>query len=282
MARIGGETMSRDAAAPGSFVVDAHVHFHRPGLVAPTLRAALDNFSTVTGRVHGCAGALLLAQARHERVFEWLCAQRRADEWAFDSVADEPQTLMATTPDGRSVAIVNGRQVRADCGLEVLAIGTSECFDDGASFDAVLAQVSASDALPVIPWGFGKWTGRRGRLVRTTLARSDRRRLCVGDNGGRLQAWPEPRILRQARAAGFRILPGSDPFPFGGDYRRVGRFGLRLDIEPPAVGLWRAIRTQLTGDSPMPESYGTRLDPARFAFNNLGIQLTRRLSRGEP
>jgi hypothetical protein len=189
---------------------------------------------------------------------------------------------MATARDGRSLAIVNGRQVRADSGLEVLAIGTCETFDDGAAFDAVLARVSDSDAVPVIPWGFGKWIGRRGRLVWDALAQADRRRVCVGDNGGRPQAWPEPRILRQARSAGFRILPGSDPFPFAGDYRRVGRFGLRLDIEPSAAGVWPAIRARLTGDSPMPESYGTRLGPARFVFNNLGIQLTRRLKRSEP
>ena len=274
--------MSRELAAPNMFVVDAHVHFHRPGLVALTLRAALDNFTIVTGRAQGCAGALLLAQARHERVFEWLCAHPRADEWTFELSADEPQTIIATGLDGRSLAIINGRQVRADCGLEVLAIGTCESFDDCGSFDDVLTRVGRSDALPVIPWGFGKWSGRRGRLVQTALARSDRRRLCFGDNGGRPQAWREPRILTQARAAGFRVLPGSDPFPFGRDYRRVGRYGLRLGIEPPGAGLWRAIRTRLTGDSPMPESYGTRLDPARFAFNNLGIQLTRRLSRGEP
>ena len=129
------------------FVVDAHVHFHRTELIAPTLRAALGNFSNVTGRADGCAGALLLAQGRAERVFEWLRDQPRLEEWTFAPAGDEPQTLHATAPDGRSLAIINGRQVRSACGLEVLAIGTCAEFEDGEGFEAVVEQVARSDAL---------------------------------------------------------------------------------------------------------------------------------------
>ena len=89
-----------------------------------------------------------------------------------------------------------------------------------------------------------------------------------------------PRLMREARAKGFRVVPGSDPFPFGGDYRRVGRFGLCLDMSPPRVGLWRSIQTLLTGDSPPPRSYGRRVYPARFLFNNVAVQLVRRLKPG--
>ena len=262
------------------FVVDAHVHFHRTELVAPTLRAALGNFSNVTGGADGCAGALLLAQGRAERVFEWLRGETRVEEWAFAPAGDEPQTLLATAPDGRWLAIVNGRQVRSACGLEVLAIGTCAEFEDGEGFEAMVERVARSDALLVIPWGFGKWLGRRGAVVRAALERLDRRTICVGDNGGRLEWSREPRLMREARAKGFRVVPGSDPFPFGGDYRRVGRFGLCLNMSPPRVGLWRSIRTLLTGDSPPPRSYGRRVYPARFLFNNVAVQLVRRLKPG--
>jgi hypothetical protein len=262
------------------FVVDAHVHFHRTELIAPTLRAALGNFSRVTDVADGCAGALLLAQARSERVFEWLCEQRHVEEWSVEPASDEPQTLFATAPDGRSLAIVNGRQVRSACGLEVLAIGTCAEFEDGAPFASVVEQVGRSDALLVIPWGFGKWLGGRGAAVRAALERLDRRSACLGDNGGRLEWSREPRLMREARAKGFRVVPGTDPFPFGGDYRRVGRFGLCLDMSPPKVGLWRSIRALLTDDATALRTYGRRVDPARFVFNNIGIQLGRRLGWG--
>jgi hypothetical protein len=260
--------------------VDGHVHFHRLSQIAPTLRAAADNFSHFTGRRSGCAGVLLLTQAAQERVFERLCDRRRIEDWSFDEVPHEPQSVVATAADGRWIGIVNGRQVRSEDGLEVLAIGTCAEFADGAPFEALVERVEQSGAVTVIPWGFGKWLGRRGARVSAVLAGSDRRDVSFGDNGGRTVWLPEPRILRSARSCGFRIIPGSDPFPFGRDYRRVGRFGFELDVTPSRFELWGQLRPLLVGDAPSPRCYGSRLGLGQFVVNNVGIQLVRRLGWG--
>ena len=180
--------------------------------------------------------------------------------------------VIAMVESGVSIQAFDADRIEGRLGLRLS--------EDGEGFEAMVERVARSDALLVIPWGFGKWLGRRGAAVRAALERLDRRTICVGDNGGRLEWSREPRLMREARAKGFRVVPGSDPFPFGGDYRRVGRFGLCLDMSPPRVGLWRSIRTLLTGDSPPPRSYGRRVYPARFLFNNVAVQLVRRLKPG--
>ena len=52
--------------------VDGHVHFHELDLVAPMLDAAAANFRAIGGDSPRLLGALLLAQARTEAVFELL------------------------------------------------------------------------------------------------------------------------------------------------------------------------------------------------------------------
>jgi hypothetical protein len=90
----------------------------------------------------------------------------------------------------------------------------------------------------------------------------------------------QPRLVREAAARGYRVLPGSDPFPFGGDHRRVGAFGFLAEVTPDAAAPWRDLAAWLHGLRRSPQAYGRALDPVRFVFNNVGIQLYNRLGRG--
>jgi hypothetical protein len=109
--------------------VDAHVYFHKSSLVVPTLNAAAANFRAVGGSRDGLPGALLLAQAAGEQIFESLRGSPRAGDWIMRPARDEPETLIARR-DADSMAIVCGRQVQADDGLEVLGLGTLALFPD--------------------------------------------------------------------------------------------------------------------------------------------------------
>jgi len=264
---------------PGGWPVDAHVHFHRPARVAPTLEAALVNFSMLRGPADGLLGVLLLAQGAREHVFEMLQAARTAGGWSMAPVAGEPQTLIARR-GAVSIAVVCGRQVRADDGLELLALGTEACFEDGRSFAEMLDAVQRSGALAVIPWGVGKWLGRRGRKVASALETASSREVFLGDNGGRFGWAGRPRALRAAEARGFRILPGTDPFPFGEDHRRVGGFGFVTHAPLDEIAPWRKLRTWLCDRRGSPIGYGHACGPLRFVVNQVGIQAWNRLGAG--
>ena len=255
--------------------VDGHVHFHDVGRVSLTLDAAAKNFRAVGDRPAGLLGALLLTQAASERVFETLQESPMAGAWRVSLASDEPETLIAQRDD-EAIAIVCGRQVRAADGLEVLALGTLEAFPDGLPFPDALEAVRSSGALAALPWGFGKWLGIRGERVEAMLESTGPEVLFVGDNGGRVDALGMPAIIRQAASRGFRILPGTDPFPFGSDHRRVGTFGFLAEVEVPEAAPWRALRGWLEGRQQSPEPYGAAIGMVRFVANQLRIRVWNR------
>ena len=73
-------------------------------------------------------------------------------------------------------------------------------------------------------------------------------------------------------------LKGSDPFPFGRDYRRVGGFGFLAGVEPDPARPWGVIRDWLAGGG-VPVPYGRAVGLGRFTVNQLWIQVHNRLPR---
>jgi len=256
--------------------VDAHVHFHALARVPPTLEAAARHFSAAGGRSHGFLGALLLAQSQAECVFEELASLSSYGQWTLEPAEREPETLIARAGDA-AIAVVCGRQVRARNGLEVLALGTRAMFPDGMPFDEAVAAVHSSGAVPVLPWGFGKWLGERGRQVREAALQRGPAALLIGDNGSRLQCAGVPRLVRELQQQGFKALPGTDPFPFAGGYRRVGGFGFLAGIEPSLASPWRDLRAWLAGEGGSPCPYGRATGVLDFLISQTGIQLYNRL-----
>ena len=90
-----------------------------------------------------------------------------------------------------------------------------------------------------------------------------------------------PSLVRASERRGFRVIPGTDPFPFASDHRRVGRFGFLGEVPLPAAAPWRALRGWLIGRGVSPLSYGEANGPLRSTVNQIGIQFHRRLSRRE-
>jgi hypothetical protein len=258
--------------------VDGHVHFHTLERAAMTLDAAAANFQAQRENgAAGCLGMLLLNQAASEHVFEALRERASCASWTIRLAEQEPESLIAERENGW-IVIVCGRQVRCERGLEVAALGTLHEYPDGQKVDTTLKRVRESGALACLPWGFGKWFGARGRVVERMLQENDPASLAVCDNGGRLQALGQPRLVREAARIGFKILPGTDPFPVGDDFRRAGAFGF-LAPEPGRLHPWGDLLRWLQSEQSSPRAYGKALGPGRFIFNNIGIQLYNRRKR---
>ena len=61
---------------------------------------------------------------------------------------------------------------------------------------ATLSEAIASNGLAIVPWGFGKWVGKRGKALRRALESVDSRQFFLGDNSGRPKFSPTPLIFR--------------------------------------------------------------------------------------
>ena len=258
--------------------VDGHVHFHAVARAAPTLDAAAANFRAQGHASRGLLGAVLLSQTAAERVFEELATSGRAHDWTLTPAGNETESLLARK-GAATIAVVCGRQVRAACGLEVLALGTLQTFVDGLPFEQAVEAVQRSGALTVLPWGFGKWLGERGRRVQALLERLGPQALFLGDNGGRATLAGVPSLIRRSESRGFRVLPGSDPLPIVSDHERVGAFGFLAEAGLTEHAPWRTLREWLMQRDTSPMRYGRACSSLSFAGNQVRLQLSQRSAR---
>ena len=232
-----------------SLLVDGHVHFHRCFTWKAFLESSSSNFaawraeSQMPGDFWGCLMLTETAGVDSRRALLNEPGLVRSIGWNVEA-RDELSIVLNRRTD--AIIIVAGRQIVTAERLEVLALGCADTIPDGRPVHEVIRQVSGCGALAVIPWGFGKWWGRRGRVVRAMLDAPDLPRFCLGDNGGRARVWRSPRLFTVARRRGMSVLPGSDPLPLPSHVTRAGSYGFVLDDwddpSPPAHAIVERIR----------------------------------------
>jgi hypothetical protein len=255
-----------DVSSPGieGVVIDGHVHLRDEADDAAALAAAVRNFSALAPGAR--AGVLMMAEAHGEQGFARLRrgVANGSAPWRGTLTA-EPESLWLEV-QGWRLLIVAGRQLVTAERLEVLALATARPFADGRTLDDSLDEIAAADGLPVLPWGCGKWLGRRRRILTTALRAGQSRGLLLGDNAGRPALWPEP-LFR-----GRRVLRGTDPLPLPGHCGRIGSFAsvlaIMLSLDRPAADLRRALRDV----SVSLEQRGRLQRPARFALDQLRLR----------
>ena len=249
-------------------MVDAHVHIHPCFPLESFFDGALENFGKVD-LSESATGCLLLAEMAGSYWFR--NAPGTVGAWTLAS-KEEENSLVARRSTGERLIVVAGRQIVVRERLEVLALGRNADIPDGLPLDEALLRVRESGALPVLPWGFGKWSGRRGALVAATLAKPGGE-LYLGDNSNRLQLAGVPRLLREAGERGVLVLPGTDPLPFPNHAGRAGSFGFVLEtaLDPlrPAEDLLRRVRALRE----QPCTYGRGETLPRFLQAQASLQL---------
>ncbi|HEU4700621.1 MAG TPA: hypothetical protein VFS40_15660 [Gemmatimonadales bacterium] len=289
--------MTGGAAAParprfaGPVPVDAHVHYHACFDPLAFLEGARGHFARV-----GCVqrrgeatllGILCFTESAGARGFASFAACAAAGAgtgpagptphgWRLTSTAEARALLAWRGPE--AILLLAGRQIVTAEGLEVLALGCARELPDGRPLGKTVEAVRAADALAVLPWGFGKWTGRRGRVVEAYL-RDAAREVALGDNGGRPRRAPRPRLLTRAAALGRVVLPGSDPLPFPSQTAAAGRYGFLLEGELDAERPGRDLIDLLRGLERQPCTYGRLESWTGFLVSQLRMQWRRRRPR---
>jgi hypothetical protein len=261
-----------------TWFVDAHVHYHERFGWRRFLLAAFDNLDrwiAETGASGDCAGCLCFVdQFDGVGPDELRSAVESGDSTLLPTgctlhATDEATACRIERPDGAPLILVAGRQVATREGLEVLALSCGARIHDGLELEETIDAVQAASALTVIPWGFGKWWGARGRKVSRALEQQRDHPVYVGDNGNRLESGSGPAGL----AVGVRpVLAGSDPLPLDHHRNRVLSYGFRIDgeLDPDRPGA--SLRTRIAALPETPITLGRRARLLRFVTDQLHMQ----------
>lgn len=260
------------------FHLDAHVHVHAEHASDALFDAASNNFAskaadpdlphvlaltqTARARSHGMPGPIFATSTWSSTTLE-AGASARYDH-----------------PTGRSLFVIAGHQIITRERIEVLALACTAAPDEGHTADETVAAVQRAGGIAVLPWGFGKWMGARGKIVSTLIEAARPAGLCLGENAGRPIGWPRPTQFKRAASKALPILPGTDPLALPGHLRRPASFGCTIDrpfdSDRPAASLKAALADLRT----QPQAFGRRCSPLRFALDQSALRIRKALGRG--
>ncbi|MGD8328606.1 MAG: hypothetical protein PVJ49_04165 [Acidobacteriota bacterium] len=280
------------SAAHGDVLLDAHVHYHAGFSRDAFFHAATRNLRTgglLIGVREPLVVGLMFTESAGVDAFAGFAAEAAggppatqperpladASDWSFRATA-EHNSLWAVHNDGDGeVLVIAGRQLVTREKLEVLALGCREALPDGMTLRAARDAVLAAGAVPVVPWGFGKWWASRGRVVREMIEADSPGRWYLGDNAGRPRASRRPPLFASAARRHVFVLPGSDPLPLPFQEAKAGRCGFAmpgpLDEQRPAATVLEWLRACDT----QPPTFGRYESLTRFARDQVAMQLRR-------
>jgi hypothetical protein len=238
-----------------TLLVDGHVHIHGCYDEETFLRAAEHNLRMAGEGIP----TLMLAEMKEDNVFvRWRTGQC---PWPVQTTGEDSSLFLA-----ERLLVLAGRQVVTAEGVEVLAQCTAAQFADGRPLEETVEEIQDAGALAVLPWGVGKWLGRRGKIVTEAATRLP---IFLGDNAGRPSFWSFPARFRTRS-----ILPGTDSLALPSQQTLVGSYGFSLtaeiDLDCPAQSLCRA----LTDNTPV-TLLGRRVSLFTFFRQQLGLRMKR-------
>lgn len=265
-----------------SFIIaDAHVHIHDYTSINKVLDSALYNFQQaahhITTDLKQQLGVLFLADMGDGQLFQQLSedAQVETEQWRGDwtlKPTDEDTSVFACHKSGQQILLLAGYQIVTQENLEVLSIISTGCIENHLPLPETIRQIKDHGGLPVIPWGFGKWFGKRGKIVNHLIQSSDCTEILMGDNGNRPMFWINPIYLNQAKKQGIRILPGTDPLPIHTELSRPGSFGFYMQGVVEASTPGSCLKEMLLDAKVTLQPYGSLEKPLRFFKNQIQIR----------
>lgn len=212
--------------------IDGHVH------LTPEL-----DFNTIARRFElhapGAVPVCLLTESDRMDLYGSLCARAAADD-ASPHVVHES-----------GVVLIPGRQVISAEGIEVLLYGSRDRTLEGKRAESVIENGLKAGAVVCLPWGFGKWLGRRRKLI-GELVRHYTTELLLGDIAGRPSIWVEPLFAKS------RVLRGADNLPIAQVSHTIGMFGSLLHVVERNRPIGQAVLDVLARPSENLRHFGKR------------------------
>lgn len=263
------------------WAVDTHVHFHKCfeesiffDLVFDKLK---NSFSSAPS-----GSVLFFAESKNENFFNTICKKKFIRSTLHENLNysiehDEGKNFFIVNWNecNLKIIVISGFQIVTKEKLEVLALGTAARIVDGLPIEETISNVNVLGGIPVIPWGFGKWYGKRGIKIKE-LIEKNRTSFFLGDNGGRSNILPTPSQFKLAEANCIKILPGSDPLPFSSEVERPLSYGFLINTDLEVKDPWLFINKIMLNQNFTFEKFGKLTSPLNFIKTQLLMQIKKR------
>ena len=262
-------------------VIDAHIHIHDCFNLGKFFDSAETNFKQYAKQqnTNSFSGVLCLTEISGVNVFDKLknIAEKKENIGNWNVKLTKEDNSLALTKNNSKIFIIAGRQIVTKNKLEVLSIGLKEDYQDGKPVEEVIEHVVKSGAIPIIPWGFGKWFSPRKQILEKIILQKKSHPIFLGDNGNRPWIFKKSKLFKLAlNKNNILDLPGSDPLPFNREVQKPGSFGFYIDNvinqDKPFDSIYKIITTtkeQFT-------TYGKLESLFYFVKNQVAMQLVKR------
>lgn len=259
-------------------LIDTHVHIYDCYDIKTLFSSAIKNLTNESKKFEAdrFIGVLYLTETADDNYFRKLkenSYNNELGELHLKPVKNQEDLSLVYQYNNNYLVVISGKQIITSEKIEVLALGTIEDLAYGENLKRSLEKIKAVSAIPVLPWGVGKWTGKRGKIIRSFLDNNEDLKYFLGDNSGRPIFWLTPKLFEFARNKGIVTLRGSDPLPLQTQEEKAGSFGFHirenLDLNYPA----RDINRLILGFNEAPRNFGKLEGALDFFKNQLSMQL---------
>ena len=171
-------------------LVDSHVHIYNCFDIKRFFDEAFRNFSYYAKKLKLAdkfVGILFLTESSGFNYFNKLQENsnniiQRLEKGSFiEKKSDENCSLVFETADSNYIIIVAGQQIITKEKLEVLSLGTQQKIESSLSLEETVNKVNNIGAIPVLPWGVGKWLGKRHEILHEFIKKNSTNRFFLGE-----------------------------------------------------------------------------------------------------
>jgi len=265
------------------FLVDSHVHIHDCYNLKEFFLSVYSNFSIFSKQIDNSLkwiGVLCLTEMDRVNYFDKLknfshSSIELGDEFVVEST-NEDNSLIITNSAGQKIIIISGKQIIAENGIEVLALGAINSFSKHKSLQETVDAVNKVNAIPIIPWGVGKWLGKRKEVIECFIRKNHNNKFLLGDNSGRPIFWSEPNIFNLGKSNNHFVIPGTDSLAITSEQGKTGKYGFYLKTEMNLLRPADFFIEYFSNMNTEPKNFGKLEDPFRFLKNQIIMQLKSR------
>ncbi len=262
---------------------DGHVHIYSNFKEFSCLAWAMENFDKAAAKHNSTARidrVLFLAESNGYDWFKQQEAFARTDPHSLlgtyeRKITNESNSLIFRETSEKYLVVIAGRQIVSSEKLEVLAMGLTEALPDGLPLQQIIAEINDRNCIAVLPWGVGKWLGKRKQILASLITKVPRANVFMADNGNRPFFWPLPDFFETSRQLYSGDLAGSDPLPLKNQEKRIGSYGFcfhgPLELEHP----FHFLREKIIHNSSSFQTFGNKAGPFSFLSNQIAMRLKR-------